>query len=147
MGLLMGKGKRVVIEVGGAKQNIQLRGINPNGTVQLTPQHVAHTFLMLDLKGGVEPRAFSWRLEFTTVPVIYDKPQDAFWCMLPEEAVNEALERLSDKPEKLLLKGPGFLLDLDNVMVSQRSNEVRISLSEDLKRKPLTKPEFVKPPV
>ncbi len=147
IGILMSKGKRVVLEVAGAKENVQLRGINPNGSVQLTPQHVAQTFLMLDLKGGVGDNSFTWRMEFTSVPVIYDKQQDAFWCMLPEEAVTEALERLAEKPERFTVKGPGFLLDLDHVTVSNRTNEVRISLSEDLKRKPLLKPEILKPPL
>src|SRR5258708_1215742 len=73
IGLMLSRGKKVVIEVAKAKNKIKLRGINPNMVVQLTPNHTAFTFLQLDLD--------DMKLDFQGVPIIYEKLQDAFWCM------------------------------------------------------------------
>jgi len=129
----------VVVKVGQVKQEVRLRGFNPNGTLQLTPNHVVHTYLLLDLKG--------MKMEFTRVPAVYDKLQDTFWFVLPDEAVAQAIERFADHPEKLVIKSAGFLGEFENVEVEQRGREVRVRPAAVLQRKPPPpKPEFVKPP-
>ncbi len=138
LGVLLTKGRRVVVEVGQAKQEVRLRGFNPNGSLQLTPNHVVHTYLLLDLKG--------MKMEFTGVPAVYDKLQDAFWFVLPDEVVQQAIERFANHPEKLVIKGTGFLGEFENVEVEQRGREVRVRPAAVLQRKPPPpKPEFVKP--
>jgi hypothetical protein len=143
LGLLLAKGRRVSIEIEGLRKEIGLRGLNPNGIVQLSPDHVAHTYLLLDLKGEGGAAA---RLEFSGIPVIYEKLQDILWCSLPDDAVEAALARLADAPEKLVIKGQGFLLELTQMEVNQRGKELRVRPSQDLVRKaPLEKPKFIKP--
>src|SRR5204862_1096256 len=104
VGLMLQKGRKVVIEVAKAKHKVNLRGFNPNLIVQLTPNHVAYTFLMLDLD--------EMKLEFNGVPVVYEKLQDAFWCMLPDDVVDKALKEMTDK---LKIEGRGYRLEFENM--------------------------------
>jgi hypothetical protein len=135
LGVLLNQGRKVLVELKDIKKNLRLRGFNPNGVVQLTTDHVAHTFLLLDLPGV--------KLEFTGVPVIYEKLQDALWCALPDEAVQAALEKMTDK---LVLKGPGYLMEFEKMEVIQRGRELRIKPAADLERKPAPgKPQILKP--
>ena len=102
--------------------------------VQLTPNHVAHTYLVLKMPG--------MKLEFARVPVIYKKLQDALWCIVPEEVVQEAVKKLGDK---LVIQGQGYRLEFEKIEVSQRGRELRVRPATDLKRKPGTgKPEILK---
>ena len=134
IGLMLARGKKVVIEVAKAKNKIKLRGINPNMVVQLTPNHTAFTFLQLDLD--------DMKLDFQGVPIIYEKLQDAFWCMLPEDLVDKALKDMGDK---LKIEGRGFKLEFQDVEVSQRGKELRIHPAVAYEKKAPYKPEFVKP--
>jgi len=134
LGLMLNSGYKVVVEVGEAKKQLRLRGFDPYGAVQLTPDHIAHTFLLLDMPG--------MKLEFTGVPVIYEKLQDALWCMLPEEVVLAAIKKMG---EKLVLQGPGYLLEFEKMEAAQRGRELRIKPATDLQRKQGTgKPEILK---
>ena len=134
IGMMLAKGRKVVVEVANAKHKLQLRGINPNMIVQLTPNHTAFTYLLLDLD--------DMKLEFTGVPVIYEKQQDAFWCMLPPDVVDKALENMGDK---LTIAGRGFKMEFQYYEVDRRGNEVRIRPAAAPEKKAPTKPEFVKP--
>ena len=137
IGVMLSKGRKVVIEVAAArevKDKIKLRGLNPNLMVQLTPNHTVFSYLMLDLD--------DMRLEFAGVPVVYEKQQDAFWCMLPDDVVTKALKDMSDK---LTLEGRGFKLQFENMEVSQRGKEIRIRTATVPEKKAPFKPEFVKP--
>ncbi len=134
LGVLLNSGYKVLVEVGEAKKQLQLRGFDPYGAVQLTPDHIAHTFLLLDMPG--------MKLEFTGVPVIYEKLQDALWCMLPEEAVLDAIKKVGDK---LVLQGQGYRLEFEKFEAAQRGRELRIKPATDLVRKQGTgKPEILK---
>jgi hypothetical protein len=134
LGVMLNSGFKVLVEVAEAKKSLQLRGFDPFGAVQLTPDHIAHTFLLLDMPG--------MKLEFTGLPVIYEKLQDALWCILPEEAVQEAVKKLGDK---LVLQGRGYRLEFEKMEVAQRGRELRIKPAVDLQRKPgAGKPEILK---
>jgi len=138
-------GERVVIEVGALKDKIVLRGFNPNGSMALDPDRVLHTFLLLDL--GAQPGTLM-RMEFRGLPALYDRSLDAFWCMLPSEAVARALQAYAQAPapDRLLLKAEGFSGEFTGVQVERRARELRIRPAEELKRAPLpAKPEFVRP--
>ena len=135
--VMLSKGKKVVIEVAPvreAKDKIKLRGLNPNLMVQLTPNHTVFSYLLLDLD--------EMHLEFAGLPVVYEKQQDAFWCMLPEDVVAKALKDMSDK---LVIEGRGFKLQFENMEVSQRGKELRIRPATVPEKKGQYKPEFVKP--
>jgi hypothetical protein len=137
IGLMLTKGRKVVIEVGPVrefKDKIKLRALSQNLTVQLTPNHTVFSYLILDLD--------EMHLEFAGVPVVYEKQQDAFWCMLPEDVVKKALDNISDK---LTIEGRGFKLQFENMQVSQRGKELRIRPTPVLEKKEQYKPEFVKP--
>ena len=138
-------GQRVVVEVGAVKNKIALRGINPNGTVALTHDQVAHTFLLLDL--GSEPET-RMRMEFRGVPAIYDRVQDAFWFVLPAGAVAKAVEAFAASPAtgRLVIQAEGFSGEFTGVEVERRSRELRVRPAKDLKRAPALKPpEFIRP--
>jgi hypothetical protein len=131
------KGRKVVIEVAAVralKDKIKLRALNPNLMVQLTPNHAVFSYLMLDLD--------EMHLEFAGQPVVYEKQQDAFWCMLPDDVVSKAIADMSDK---LIIEGRGFKLQFENMEVSQRGKELRIHPSPVLEKQQQYKPEFVKP--
>lgn len=128
------KSRKVVIEVGKARQKVQVRALNPNLMVQLTPNHTAFTLLQVDLD--------DMKLEFAGVAVVYEKQQDAFWCMLPEDVVDQALK---DMGEKLTISGRGFKLSFENMEVSRRGGEIRIKSAVAPEKKGPLKPEFVKP--
>jgi hypothetical protein len=132
--MLAQKARKVVIEVGHAKSKVQLRALNPGMMVPLTPNDTAFTFLGLDLD--------DIKLDFAGVPVIYEKQQDAFWCMLPEDVVDQAIKDMGDK---LKIEGRGFSLQFENFEVSQRGKEIRIHSASILEKKGPLKPEFVKP--
>lgn len=134
LGVMLNSGYKVLVEVGEAKKVLQLRGFDPFGAVQLTPDHIAHTFLMLDMPGV--------KMEFTGVPVIYEKLQDALWCMLPEEVVLAAIKKMG---EKLVIQGQGYRLEFEKMEAAQRGRELRIKPAVDLLRKQGTgKPEILK---
>ena len=137
IGLMMNqKGRKVVIEVGKAKAHLKLRALNPSMMVPLTPNDTAFTFLGLDLD--------DMKLDFAGVPVVYEKQQDAFWCMLPEDVVDQAIKDMGDK---LKIEGRGFSLQFEDFEVSQRGKEIRIHSAGILEKKGPLKPEFVKPKV
>lgn len=145
--LVSSGGERVVVEVGAVKDQMALRGFNPNGTVALSPGLVLHTFLLLDL--GAEPGA-RLRLEFRGVPAVYEQAQDALWCMLPGEAIAQALEAYTRAPAagpaRLALKAEGFSGEFTGVEVERRARELRIRPARELKRAPALKPpEFIRP--
>jgi hypothetical protein len=100
----------------------------------LTPNDTAFTYLGLDLE--------DMKLDFAGVPVVYEKQQDAFWCMLPEDVVDQAIKDMGDK---LKIEGRGFSLQFENFEVSQRGKEIRIHSASILEKKGPVKPEFVKP--
>jgi hypothetical protein len=135
LGLMLAqKARKVVIEVGQAKVKLHLRALNPSMIVPLTPNDTAFTFLGVDLD--------DMKLDFAGVPVVYEKQQDAFWCMLPDDVVDQAIKDMGDK---LKIEGRGFSLQFENFEVSQRGKELRISSASLLEKKLLRKPEFVKP--
>jgi hypothetical protein len=138
-------GRRLVVEIGELKKRPALRGFNPNGTVLLTPGQVLHDFLLLDL--GSDP-AQRFRLEFRGVPALYDRLQNAFWCLLPAEAVTQALEAYTKAPAgaALAVQAPGFRGEFTGMQVERRGAELRIRPIQDLIKKPqLAPPTFVRP--
>lgn len=136
LGVLLNSGFKVTVEIGDRKNSLQLRGFDPYGAVQLTPDHVAYTYLVLEMPGT--------KLEFAGVPVIYEKLQDVFWCIVPEETVQEALKKMDG--EKLVLAGKGFRLEFEKMEINQRGRELRIKPATDLKRSPaLEKMKVLKP--
>ncbi len=132
--MLAQKAKKVVIEVGAARSKLRLRALNPSMMVPLTPNYTAFTMLALDLD--------DMKLDFAGVPVVYEKQQDAFWCMLPEDVVDAAIKDMGDK---LKITGRGFTLEFENFQVSQRGKELRIHSALILEKQGPLKPEFVKP--
>lgn len=144
--MLSAPGERLVVYVEELKNKIGLRGINPNGSVQLSPDQVLHTFLLLDL--GAEPGA-RIRLEFRGIPAVYDQRQDAFWFVLPPAAVAKSLEAYTRETEgapRLVLNTQGFYGEFTGVEVERRGRELRIRPAKDLQRQPALKPpEFVRP--
>ncbi len=140
-------GERLVIEVGGVKDQLALRGFDPDGAVVLSPGLVLHSFLLLDL--GAEPGA-RMRLEFRGVPVIYEEAQDTLWCLLPAEVIAQALEAYARAPAtgpaRLTVKTEGLSAEFTGVEVERRPRELRIRPAKELKRAPALKPpEFVRP--
>ncbi len=143
---LMGSGgDRVVVEIAAVKNQLSLRGFNPNATLALTPDQVAHPFLLLDLgtSGGTKMK-FEFRLE----PILYDRAQDVLWFVMPAEALNQAVTTFMDAatPRPLVLKGRNFSAEFTGIELDRRPKELRIRPSRDLKRAPeLKPPEFVRP--
>ena len=135
LGLMLAKGRKVVIEIGAAKSKLHVRGLNPNLVVQLTPNHTAFSFLQLDLD--------DMHLDFTGVPVVYEKLQDAFWCMLPDDVVENALKNIDTK---WTIEGRGFKLEFENVEAVKRGKEIRIHPAVEMQKGKPFKPDFVKPP-
>jgi hypothetical protein len=135
IGLMMAqKARKVVIEVAGAKSKLQLRALNPSMMVPLTPNDTAFTYLGVDFD--------DIKMDFAGVPVVYEKQQDAFWCMLPEDVVDKAI---ADMGDKLKIEGRGFSLQFENFEISQRGKEIRIHPARILEKKGAVKPESVKP--
>ncbi len=135
IGLMLNqKARKVVIDVDQAKSRVLLRALNPNMMVPLTPNDTAFTFLGLDLD--------DMKLDFAGVPVVYEKQQDAFWCMLPDDVVDQAIKDMGDK---LKIEGRGFSLQFENFEVSQRGKEIRVHSASILEKKGPVKPVFVKP--
>jgi hypothetical protein len=137
--------QRLVVEIGELKIRPSLRGFNPNGAVLLTPGQVLHDFLLLDL--GSDP-AQRVRLEFRGVFALYDRPQNAIWCLLPAEAITQALEAFTRAPAGagLVVQAPGFRGEFTGVQVERRGGELRIRPLQDLIKKPqLALPTFVRP--
>jgi hypothetical protein len=145
--LLSGSGLRVVFEPGPLKNHVELRGFNPNGSVMLSPARVAHTFLLLQLGAAPGP---VMRLEFRAMPVVYDRDQDALWCMLPEDVVKKAVADYAAAPPeragRLALKSGGFSGEMSGVQLDLRGRELRVRPLRDLQQIPKPKPpEFIRP--
>ena len=145
--LMAEAGDRVVVEVGAAKEQVNLRGFNANGTVVVGPGLVVHTLLLLDL--GAEPGLWM-RLEFRGLPAVYEQEHEVLWFVLPREAITKALESytrtLGTGPARLVLRTKRFFGEFTGVEVKRRGRELRIRPAEDLLRAPALKsPEFVRP--